>query len=61
MFLYPHQLKTSNKKAVEAILALLSVGMSAGGARPKAVLALNQDFSQIRSGQVDVPKASPIT
>lgn len=40
----------------EAILALLSVGMSAGGARPKAVLALNQDFSQIRSGQVDAPQ-----
>lgn len=39
----------------EAMLSLLSVGMSAGGARPKAVLAFNHDFSQIRSGQVNVP------
>ncbi|HCR95995.1 MULTISPECIES: type II toxin-antitoxin system HipA family toxin [Halomonas] len=40
----------------EAMMALLSVGMSAGGARPKAVLAFNQDFSEVRSGQADVPK-----
>ena len=39
----------------EAMLALLSVGMSAGGARPKAVLAFNEDFSQARSGQTHVP------
>ncbi|MAD46533.1 MAG: toxin HipA [Oceanospirillaceae bacterium] len=39
----------------EAMLALLSVGMSAGGARPKAVLAFNEDFTQARSGQTDVP------
>jgi serine/threonine-protein kinase HipA len=40
----------------EAMMALLSVGVSAGGARPKAVLAFNDDFSQVRSGQTDVPK-----
>ncbi|MFC3393761.1 type II toxin-antitoxin system HipA family toxin [Brenneria rubrifaciens] len=40
----------------EAMMTLLSVGMSAGGARPKAVLAFNDDFTQVRSGQVDVPK-----
>ena len=40
----------------EAMLSLLSVGMSAGGARPKAVLAFNEDFTQARSGQVDVPE-----
>ncbi|MDO3385805.1 type II toxin-antitoxin system HipA family toxin [Gilvimarinus sp. SDUM040013] len=40
----------------EAMLALLSVGMSAGGARPKAVLAFNQDFTQVRSGQARVPE-----
>lgn len=45
-----------NGEEQAAMLSLLSVGMSAGGARPKAVLAFNQDFSQIRSGQVDVPK-----
>lgn len=39
----------------EAMLALLSVGMSAGGARPKAVLAFNEDFTEARSGQTDVP------
>ena len=39
----------------EAMLALLSVGTSAGGARPKAVLAFNHDFTQVRSGQVTVP------
>lgn len=39
----------------EAILSLLSVGMSAGGARPKAVLAFNDNFTQVRSGQVNVP------
>lgn len=38
----------------EAMLSLLSVGMSAGGARPKAVLAFNDDFTQVRSGQVNV-------
>lgn len=40
----------------EAMLALLSVGMSAGGARPKAVLAFNEDFTQVRSGQTNVPE-----
>ena len=40
----------------EAMMALLSVGMSAGGARPKAVLAFNENFTQVRSGQTDVPK-----
>jgi serine/threonine-protein kinase HipA len=40
----------------DAMLSLLSVGMSAGGARPKAVLAFNADFTQARSGQVDVPE-----
>lgn len=39
----------------DAMLALLSVGTSAGGARPKAVLAFNHDFSAVRSGQTDAP------
>ena len=39
----------------EAMMSLMSVGMSAGGARPKAVLAFNKDFSQVRSGQADAP------
>jgi serine/threonine-protein kinase HipA len=40
----------------DAMLALLSVGTSAGGARPKAVLAFNDDFTQVRSGQTKVPE-----
>ncbi len=40
----------------EAMLALLSVGTSAGGARPKAVLAFNDDFTEVCSGQTDVPE-----
>lgn len=39
----------------EMMQALLAVGTSAGGARPKAVLAFNEDFSQVRSGQGEVP------
>ena len=39
-----------------AMKLLLSVGTSAGGARPKAVLAFNEDFTEVRSGQVDVPE-----
>lgn len=38
----------------DAMMSLLSVGMSAGGARPKAVLAFNEDFTQVRSGQANV-------
>ncbi|MBB5212627.1 type II toxin-antitoxin system HipA family toxin [Microbulbifer hydrolyticus] len=40
----------------EAMMALMSVGMSAGGARPKAVLAFNKDFTHVRSGQTEVPE-----
>ena len=40
----------------EAMMALLSVGMSAGGARAKAVLAFNDDFTKVRSGQTNAPK-----
>lgn len=39
----------------EAMMSLLSVGMSAGGARAKAVLAFNDDFTLVRSGKVDAP------
>ena len=39
----------------EMIEALLAGGTSAGGARPKALLAFNQDFTQVKSGQTDAP------
>ncbi len=40
----------------DSLKPLIAVGTSAGGARPKAVLGFNQDFSQAVSGQVDLPK-----
>jgi len=49
------ELKQSGQDDREAMMSLLSVGMSAGGARPKAVLAFNEDFTQVRSGQTKVP------
>lgn len=49
------ELKQNGQDAREAMISLLSVGMSAGGARPKAVLAFNEDFTQVRSGQANVP------
>jgi serine/threonine-protein kinase HipA len=39
----------------ETMMALLAVGVSAGGARPKAVLAFDDNFTEVRSGQADVP------
>jgi serine/threonine-protein kinase HipA len=38
----------------EAMKAILAVGSSAGGARPKAIIAYNEATGQVRSGQVDV-------
>ena len=49
------ELKQNGQDDKEAMMPLLSVGMSAGGARPKAVLAFNEDFTQVRSGQTKVP------
>ncbi|WP_417584802.1 type II toxin-antitoxin system HipA family toxin [Nitrincola sp.] len=49
------ELKQNGLEDREAMMSLLSVGMSAGGARPKAVLAFNKDFTQVRSGQTAVP------
>jgi serine/threonine-protein kinase HipA len=48
-------LNSDGKEDRDAMLSLLSVGMSAGGARPKAVLAFNDSFTQVRSGQVNAP------
>lgn len=36
----------------EAIRAILSIGTSAGGARPKAIIAYEEETGQVRSGQV---------
>lgn len=40
----------------ESIGEIMQVGTSAGGARAKAVVAINSDRSIIKSGQVDAPK-----
>jgi serine/threonine-protein kinase HipA len=38
------------------LTAILQVGTSAGGARAKALVAINKDRTEIRSGQVDAPE-----
>jgi serine/threonine-protein kinase HipA len=42
-----------NEKAVSEIL---KIGTSAGGARPKAIIAYNEKTGEVRSGQTNVPK-----
>ncbi len=39
-----------------AMSALFQVGTSAGGARAKALVAINVDRTQLRSGQIDAPQ-----
>ena len=38
-----------------ALLNIIRVGTSAGGGRPKAVIALNPDTQEVRTGQVEAP------
>lgn len=47
----------TNIKAAEekAILEVLRIGTSAGGARPKAVIAYNEKTGEVRSGQTNAP------
>ena len=40
----------------EALLDIIRVGTSAGGNRPKAVIALNDRTKEVRSGQVEAPE-----
>lgn len=49
------QLGETEYDNADAILDILRVGTSAGGARPKAVIAVNDEGS-VMSGQADVPK-----
>jgi len=44
------------KDEEQAIKQLITIGTSAGGARPKAVIAYNQKTGEVRSGQANVPK-----
>jgi serine/threonine-protein kinase HipA len=48
-------LGSSEQESADAILDILRIGTSAGGARPKAVIALN-DAGHVISGQVEVPE-----
>lgn len=45
---------SDNDEAV--MMDILKIGTSAGGARPKAVIAYNKDTGEVRSGQADAPK-----
>ena len=40
----------------QAVLEILKIGTSAGGARPKAIIAYNKSTGQVRSGQANTPK-----
>ena len=40
----------------EALKHIISVGISAGGARPKAVICWNPETGELRSGQFDAPE-----
>jgi len=42
--------------ATDALLDIIRVGTSAGGGRPKAVVAVNDATGEVRSGQVDAPE-----
>ena len=40
----------------KALMQILKIGTSAGGARPKAVIAYNEQTGEVRSGQTIAPK-----
>lgn len=40
----------------QAMMEILKIGTSAGGARPKAIIAYNKKTGQVRSGQTNAPK-----
>lgn len=44
------------KEDEQAIMEILKIGTSAGGARPKAVIAYNKKTGEVRSGQTTAPK-----
>ena len=46
------ELSTNLSKNKEAIATIIKVGTSAGGARPKALIAWNRETNEVRSGQL---------
>lgn len=45
-----------SKDEEQAVLEILKIGTSAGGARPKAVIAWNEKTGEVKSGQTKAPK-----
>lgn len=45
-----------NLKSHPGIDELMAVGMSAGGMHPKAIVAINWETGEVRSGQVELPE-----
>ncbi|HPS84272.1 MAG TPA: type II toxin-antitoxin system HipA family toxin [Bacteroidales bacterium] len=50
------QFSSHLKKTNKSIIDILRVGTSAGGAKPKAIIALNDKTHEVRSGQVKAPR-----
>jgi len=45
-----------NNDEQQALMEILKIGTSAGGARPKAIIAYNKKTGQVRSGQTNSPR-----
>lgn len=45
-----------NEEEQQAVIEILKIGTSAGGARPKAIIAYNKETGQVRSGQTNASK-----
>jgi serine/threonine-protein kinase HipA len=45
-----------HKDEEQAVLEILKIGTSAGGARPKALIAWNEKTGEVKSGQTKAPK-----
>ncbi|MCQ2061824.1 MAG: HipA domain-containing protein [Fibrobacter sp.] len=50
------EFKANLKDQSKALNDILRVGTSAGGAKPKAIIAFNENTQEIRSGQVKAPE-----
>lgn len=48
--------KTLLKQDDKSLYDILKVGTSAGGAKPKAIIAYNEETGEVRSGQVEAPE-----
>jgi len=46
----------SGKDEEQAVSEILKIGTSAGGARPKALIAWNENTGEVKSGQTKAPK-----